>query len=138
MGWWEMHDGTVIGDELADIAGDCLEEMVKKMVAEFPEVTRDQVLHTLAFCSGFLKHFDGAKKPNKDNKILLALPIAERNKWANKHQVPRDESKRVAPGTELMNVRSPFEEGRKPEKASASAIRRKTYKSDTIFEEAAV
>ncbi|KKK55797.1 hypothetical protein LCGC14_3070930, partial [marine sediment metagenome] len=52
MGWWEMHDGTVIGDELADIAGDCLEEMVKKMVAEFPEVTRDQVLHTLAFCSG--------------------------------------------------------------------------------------
>ena len=108
MGWWEMYDGTVIGDELADIVGECLDGMVKKMVARFPEVTRDQVLHTLAFCSAYFKHFDGKRKVRKKDKILLAMPICDRDKWASRHRVPLDESKLVAPGTGLMNVKNPF------------------------------
>ena len=108
MGWWESYDGTVIGDELADIVGECLDGMVQKMVVRFPEVTRDQVLQTLAFCSGYFKHFDSKMKVGKEDKILLAMPIRDRDKWAKRHRVPSDESKRVAPSTELRNVKNPF------------------------------
>lgn len=108
MGWWESYDGTVIGDELADIAGECLDGMVKKMVARFPQITRDQVLHTLVFCSGYFKHFDGKRKVAKKDKILLAMPIRDRDRWVNRHRVPPDESKLVAPNTGLVNVKNPF------------------------------
>lgn len=108
MGWWESYDGTVIGDELADIAGECLDGMVKEMATRFPKITRDQVLHTLAFCSGYFKHFDGKRKASKKDKILLAMPIRDRDRWTKRHRVPSDESKLVAPGTELVNVKNPF------------------------------
>ena len=108
MGWWESYDGTVIGDDLADIAGECLDGMVKKMVAKFPQITRDQVLHTLAFCSGYFKHFDGKRKVTKKDKILLAMPVCDMARWIKGHRVPPDESKLVAPNTGLMNVKNPF------------------------------
>lgn len=108
MGWWEMYDGTVIGDGLADIVGDALEGMVGKIVERFPDVTRDQVLHTLAFCSGYFKRFDDKRRMNKKDKILVAMPIVDRDKWTHAHRVPPDESKLVAPGTALTNVRNPF------------------------------
>ena len=107
MGWWEAYDGTVIGDELADIVGECLEAMVGKMVKRFPTVARDQVLHTLAFCSGCLKHFDD-KAVGRPAKILVAMPIKERDEWVESHRVEEDESKLVAPGTGLMNAKNPF------------------------------
>lgn len=108
MGWWGMYDGTVIGDELADIGGDYLEGMVDKMVERFPEITRDQVLHTLVFCSGYFKHFDEKRRMTKKDKILVAMPIHDRDRWVNRHRVPPDGSKLVAPGTSLMNVKNPF------------------------------
>jgi len=109
MGWWDQYDGTVIGDELADIVDDAMEEMVNKLVAQFPDITRDQVLHTIAFCGSHFEQFDDGKKLTKEDKLLLVLPAGERDKYADAHRVPTDDSKLVAPGTGLMNIKNPFE-----------------------------
>lgn len=109
MGWWSSYDGTIIGDELADIVGDSLDEMVGKLVARFPEITRDQVLHTIAFCGSHFKHFDEDQKFTKKTKLLLVLPAGDRDKYTKAHEVPEDESKLLAPGTTLMNAKNPFE-----------------------------
>lgn len=109
MGWWETYDGTVIGDDLADLVGDSLDKLVNDLVKKYPTISRDQVLHTLVFCSGYLKHFDEKRELDDDSdKILAVMTINQREKWIDEHKVPPDLSKRVAPNTELMNVRNPF------------------------------
>ena len=109
MGWWTEYDGTVIGDELADIVGEALDALVEKVVAKFPEITRDQVLHTIGFCGSYFKHFDDGKELNLKDKLLLVLPAGDRDKYTKAHEVPDDESKLLAPGTGLMNAKNPFE-----------------------------
>jgi len=109
MGCWTQYDGTVIGDELADIVGESLDEMVGKLVKKFPEITKNQVLHTIAFCGSYLRHFDKGRKLAKKDKLLLVLPARDRDKYCGAHRVPEDETKLLAPGTGLMNVRNPFE-----------------------------
>lgn len=110
MGWWERYDGTVIGDELADVVGDALDAMVKKLVKKFPRITRDQIRHTIAFCGNYTRHFDESTEQTKEDKVLLVLSAGEMDTWLEEHSIASDESKRIAPGTDLMNVKSPFEE----------------------------
>lgn len=111
MGWWETYDGTVIGDELADLVGEHFDKLVSDLAKKYPAITRDQILHTMAFCSGYFKHFDKDRDieatAHKD-KILMVMTVEQKRKWGEYHQVPPDMSKRVAPDTELMNVRNPF------------------------------
>ena len=109
MGWWEQYDGIVIGDEFADLVGNHLEKMVKDLVETYPTISRDQVLHTISFCSGYFRHFDKGREFNvNSDKILCVMTINERRKWHNEHEIPPDMSKRIAPDTELENVFNPF------------------------------
>lgn len=108
MGWWEAFDGTVIGDALADIVDGDLDVVVKKLVVEYPSISREQVLHTLAFCSGFVPHFDDGKEMTDDDKVLVVMTVGQRKEWREQHSIPPDMSKRIAPETDLMNVRNPF------------------------------
>jgi len=108
MGWWESHDGTVIGDELVDIVEDRFDKMVSDLVKEYPEITRDQVLHTMAFCSGYFEHFDKKRKMSSLDKILGVMTVKQMRRWNSRHEVLPDMSKRIAPDTDLMNVKNPF------------------------------
>ena len=108
MGWWESYDGTVIGDELADIVDNCMDKLVNELVKKYPTITRDQVLHTLSFCSGYFKKFDDKREWEDTDKILQVMTIKQRDNWTRRHRVPPDIDKLVAPDTELMNVRNPF------------------------------
>ena len=54
MGWWKTEDGTVIGDELADIAGVHLEKMEEEMLRKYPNLTGAQIRHTMAFCGNVI------------------------------------------------------------------------------------
>ena len=111
MGWWEGYDGTVIGDELADLVEPVIDKMTKEMVAKWPKITRDQVLHTIAFCSGYLKSFDKDRDIQATvavDKILAVMTVEQMRNWNEEHRIPPDSSKRVAPGTELINVKNPF------------------------------
>ena len=108
MGWWEQYDGTVIGDGLADIAEGAIDKVVKDLVEAYPQITREQVLHTIAFCSGYLKHFDEGKKFKKSDKLLQVVTVKQREEWIDKHGAEPNMSKRIAPNTTLMNVRNPF------------------------------
>ena len=73
MGWWESYDGTVIGDSLADDVGEHFDKMVSALVKRYPEISRDQVLHTMAFCSGYFKHFDQKREMSDVDKILVVM-----------------------------------------------------------------
>ena len=109
MGWWEQYDGTVIGDELADIVAEWLDKLVVELVKKYPTITRDQILHTIAFCSGYLKYFDKDRQfDDNSDKILGVMTINQRRKWNDENEVPPDISKRIAPNTELENVFNPF------------------------------
>ncbi len=111
MGWWECYDGTVIGDELADIVGDWVDNLVEDLVKRYPTITRDQVLSTMAFCSGYLKHFDkdgDIEATVNMNKILTVMTIEQMRNWYDQNRLPPDMGKRVAPDTELVNVFNPF------------------------------
>lgn len=108
MGWWETNDGTVIGDSLADIVGEWLDKLVGELVKKYPTISRDQVLHTLVFCSGYFKQFDGDRKLTKVDKILQVMTVKQSKEWVAKHRAEPDMSKRVAPNTELVNVLNPF------------------------------
>ncbi len=108
MGWWECYDGTVIGDELADIVSDRLGLLIEDLVTEYPTISRDQILSTLAFCSGWLGHFD---KPSVQDKILVVMTVKQMRSWEVRHKSLPDMNKRVAPGTPLENVFNPFTGG---------------------------
>ena len=108
MGWWECYDGTVIGDELADVVGDWIDKLVAELVSKYPTITRDQVLHILTFCSGYFKKFDDKREWSGTDRILQVMTIKQRDNWTRRHRVLPDMSKRVAPNTELMNVYNPF------------------------------
>ena len=111
MGWWECYDGTVIGDGLADIVDDWIEKLIAELVSKYPTITRDQVLYTVSFCSGYLKHFDEKRKTTNQDKILAVMTRQQMRRWNSRHKVPPDMSKRVAPDTELLNVHNPFTGG---------------------------
>jgi len=108
MGWWQTADGTVIGDEFADICGVHIDKLIEALIERFPDITRNQVLNTLSFCSGYLKAFDKGKEQTPDDITLILMTVEQRNKWRETHSVPADESLLVAPGTGLLNVRNPF------------------------------
>ena len=108
MGWWECYDGTVIGDELADFVDDWIDKLIAELIKKYPTITRNNVLHTLAFCSGCLKKFDDNQKMIDTDKILVVMTIEQMREWNSSHKVPSDISKQVAPNTELMNVYNPF------------------------------
>ena len=108
MGWWEAYDGTVIGDDLADIVGGDLELVVDKLVAAYPTITEAQVLHTLVFSSSYFERFDNGKKIADNDKKLVVMTVRQKKEWQEQHSNPPDMTKKVAPNTALMNVRNPF------------------------------
>lgn len=109
MGWWEQYDGIVIGDELADIVGVWIDKLVAELVEKYPTISKDQVLHTIAFCSGYLGQYDKNREIiDSEEKILAVMTVKQRREWNGEHGVPPDMSKRIAPDTELMNVYNPF------------------------------
>jgi len=107
MGWWEAYNGIVIGDEFADIMDGHKEAVVDELRRKFPDITKEQVLHTVVFCFGYLPAYDG-KEPEDGDMVLQAMTRAERKEWVEQNRVPLDESKLVAPGTGLMNAKNPF------------------------------
>jgi len=110
MGWWEEHDGTVIGDGPADIVGGYIDSITDALRERYPAISRDQVLHTIAFCSGYLKQFD-EKVKGEDwirLKSLVVMTPDQRDRWMKGHKTSPDMSKRIAPDTELQNVYNPF------------------------------
>lgn len=111
MGWWQCYDNTIIGDELADLVGDWMNTLVADLVAKYPSISRDQVLHTIAFCSGYLPHFDKGRELDNSDRGLAVITIKQKRRWAARHEVPPDVSKRVAPDTTLVNVFNPFTGG---------------------------
>jgi len=108
MGWWKSYDGTVIGDELADMVDDWLGKLVVELVEKYPLITRGQVLHTIAFCSGYLECFDKNREITEADKILATMIVKQRRKWHKKNEVLPDTSKQIAPDTKLQNVYNPF------------------------------
>jgi len=103
----------VIGDDLADTAGAALDELVDKLAKQYPDITKAQVLHTVAFCSGYLTHFDTGKRDlaGSHTKVLQVMTLQQRIEFSEQHRVPKDESIMVAPGTGLRNVHNPFSGG---------------------------
>ena len=108
MGWWESYDGTVIGDELADVVGSWMDNLVICLVEKYPTISRDQVLHTIAFCSGGLPHFEKGRRTLDSDKALAVMSITQKRRWNSRHKIPPDLSKRIASGTSLENVFNPF------------------------------
>ena len=41
MGWWEEHDGTVIGDGPADIVGGYIDSITDALRDRYPAISRD-------------------------------------------------------------------------------------------------
>ena len=78
MGWWQTYDGTVIGDELADIVDDWLDKLVGELVKKYPTIAREQVLYTIAFCSGYLGHFDKDKEWTDLDNVLTVMSCQQR------------------------------------------------------------
>ena len=114
MGWWQCYDGTVIGDKLADIVGEWVDKLVAELVEKYPIITRDQVLHTIGSCSGYLKHFDKDRDIEATaniDKILTVMTVEQMRNWHDQNRVPPDTSKRIAPDTELENIYNPFTSG---------------------------
>jgi len=109
MGWWQCYDNTIIGDELADLVDKWMDVLIADLATRYPSISRDQVLHTIAFCSGYLPHLDKDRKLDDDSdKALGVMTIKQKRRWDARHEVPPDISKRVAPDTALVNVFNPF------------------------------
>jgi len=78
------------------------------LVKIYPSISRDQVLHTISFCSGYIRHFDEHRKIANSDKILAVMTIEQLRKWNTKHEVAPDMCKRIVPNTALVNVYNPF------------------------------
>lgn len=107
MGWWQTYDGTVIGDELADIVDNWQDGLMGELLDKYGDITKDQILHTLAFCFNYIEGFDDGKKPHPEDKMLTVMTLKERGERSSGICKP-DEDRMVAPGTALLNVRDPF------------------------------
>ncbi len=111
MGWWSNYDGTVTGDEMADIIDGHEEAMVKDLVARFPEMTKVQLLHALVFSFGYVEEFDGKDAEILDtDKVLQVMTRKEREEWTAPRTISCEEQEAlmVAPGTGLVNAKNPF------------------------------
>lgn len=108
MGWWHEYDGTVIGDEMADIVGDSLEKLVAELRERWPEITPAQILHTLAFSAGVAANPD-TNVISGSEPALIVMTVDGKRKWAEEHEVTPPDSEMLAPGTSLLNAKDPFE-----------------------------
>ena len=108
MGWWQTNSETVIGDGLADVCGDHLYNLVYALVEEYPDITKEQVLETIAFCAGYIPHFDDDKEATNEDSVLCMMTANQREDWRKRHKVEPNMSIRVASATDLLNVKNPF------------------------------
>ena len=118
MGWWQQDDGTVIGDEMADIVGGWLNQLAGDFLKVFPRATKAQLLNTLAFTTSYIKVFDHEKVDHPDDDVLTPMLFKQQEKWRETHSVPPNMSIRVAPNTPLVNVKNPFKDEAMQERMS--------------------
>lgn len=110
MGWWQTYDGTVIGDDLADMVGRHIDRLTSELFDKYPTISRAQILSTISFCGNYIRQLDKGE-PTSDEKRLVVMTKEQCEEWRKEHKVPLDESIMVAPGTGLLNVKNPFSTG---------------------------